>query len=274
MSDTSVFAQKGTVEVPSENERAVASEAVELRPSVEQETQATVDTSHPNVMGLTLAEEERLQARELEIERTRRRWDRRPDSNREARCRVAAAAGSAERRRAFERRAASVEPWADPERPDARSQLAPDELATVNREAERLASKLDGFSRAAISRRLARRVVDGQDIAAAVVGTMETLRTAPGQPIPIAAVGEVEREEVTIQGEVTTLWEPSHPSIAQVGLVEDGTGRIKFTAWKKSRVATVEVGEQVRLRAATKSWYDGRVSVALTGWSSVISLED
>ncbi|MFB6362080.1 MAG: DNA-binding protein [Halobacteriales archaeon] len=273
MSDTSVFAQMGTTEATSANERSAAREAVEHRPSVEQASQAKVDHNHPDTKGLTRIAEERIRARELEIERTRRRWDRRPKSDREARCRDAAARGSAERRRAFERRAASVDPCADPDRGDPRAELSRGTMATVNREAERLSNELPGFSRAAISRRLARRVVDGQELSAAVVATLQTLRTAPGQPIPIAAVGDVGREEVTIEGEVTTLWEPSHPSIQQVGLIEDDSGRIKFTAWRKSAVAMVAEGDHVRLRHVAKNWYDGRVSVALTGWSSVTFLE-
>ncbi|MDX1744738.1 MAG: DNA-binding protein, partial [Halobacteriales archaeon] len=79
--------------------------------------------------------------------------------------------------------------------------------------------------------------------------------------------------DVDIEGTVTTLWAPSHPKIQQVGLIEDSSGRIKFTAWKASGVPLVAEGERVRLRSVARNWYRGRVSVALTGWSRVVYLD-
>ena len=284
MSRSTHLGQEGSVEASHEHEleSAVVDEVAErerrLAPSVEQETQATVDYADDRehdgrLFGQTLAAEERMAAREWEIERTRTRWDRSPSSDREARCRAAVREVAVERRTAFRKRAASVDPWADPGRPDAREQLSRAALAAVNREAARLGERLDGFSTAAISRQVARRVVDGLDVRDAALSTFEALRTAPGQVIPIAAVGEVPRREVDISGSVTQLWEPSHPSIQQVGLLADGTGRIKFTVWKKSRQPVVREGERVRFRSAAKNWYRGRVSVALTGWSEVVRVE-
>lgn len=140
----------------------------------------------------------------------------------------------------------------------------------MNEQATRLDEKLEGWSRAAISRRLAERVVEGATLMSAVVGVYEALRTAPGHVIPIGKVGEVNRKEVSIAGEVTKLWTPSHPRIAQVGLLEDETGTIKFTSWRASNVAMVREGERVTFRSVAKNWYEGRCSVALTGWSDVL----
>ncbi|ODR80169.1 DNA-binding protein [Haladaptatus sp. W1] len=250
-------------------------ETPELRPSVEQTIQGKVDTNHPDGIGrgLTLAAEERMVAREKEITRTRERWDRSQDSKREVQCRRASKAVSRERRCAFQERAASVDPWCDPEREDPREELAQEELAAVNKQAMRLEKKLDGWSRAAISRRLAERVVDGTSVMGAVVGVYEELRTAPGQVIPIADVQDVNRKEVSIEGTVTQLWTPRSPKIQQVGLIEDDSGRVKFTVWRASRKTMVEEGETVQLRSVAKNWYEGRVSVAVTGWSCIHSPE-
>lgn len=49
---------------------------------------------------------------------------------------------------------------------------------------------------------------------------------------------------------------------------------MKFTAWKKSDQPVVEEGDRVRMRSVAKSWYDGRVSVALTSRSHVVFLGD
>jgi len=147
-------------------------------------------------------------------------------------------------------------------------------LGEVNREAARLAGELPGWSRAAISRLVAQRVVDGEDIVHAVMAVFEALRDAPGQVIPIQSVGEVNRAEVDIEGVVVVLWEPTHQAIAQVGLLEDETGTVKFTVWRKSSQPEVREGECVRMRSVAKSWYQGQVSVALTGRSQLTVLED
>ncbi|WP_158057955.1 DNA-binding protein [Halorussus halophilus] len=246
-------------------------ERVELRPTVELEIQAKVDLNHPDGVGrgLTLEAEERLLAREQEIGRTRERADRGQDAEREAGTRGTVAVGSVEQRRTFEKRAASVDPWCDPDRKDPREMLSRDELAAVNRQTVRLDEKLRGWTRAAISRRLAERVADGASMTSAVMAVYEELRTAPGQVIPIGNVGEVNRREVSIEGTVRKLWEPSSPVIQQVGLIEDETGVVRFTAWRKSDVPMVREGETVEFRSVAKNWYEGRCSVALTGWSSV-----
>jgi hypothetical protein len=51
--------------------------------------------------------------------------------------------------------------------------------------------------------------------------------------------------------------------------LEDESGKTKVTVWKASEAPWMEEGERVVLREVSKSWYEGRVSVALTGRSSV-----
>lgn len=138
-------------------------------------------------------------------------------------------------------------------------------LAKVNREADRIAERLDGVhTRAGISRALAKRVVDGQDLTEAVFATMNALKAAPGTICPIADVPDVPTDEVSVRGTIDTLWEPSDPAIQQVGLIADDTGRTKFTVWRKSQCTAVAEGETVRFRAAKVNWYQGQWSLALT----------
>jgi len=54
------------------------------------------------------------------------------------------------RRAEVQKRAASVDPWADRARDDPRAELTQEQLAAVNKQSMRLAEKLDGWSRAAI----------------------------------------------------------------------------------------------------------------------------
>ncbi|WP_117594460.1 DNA-binding protein [Haloprofundus halophilus] len=249
----------------------VAERERNLRATVEMEIRARIDTDHYETRrrGLTLEQEERIEAREWELRQTRVRFDRQQESDREARTRRVAVRGSVERRRAFCKRAASVDLWADPDVVDPREQLSRDELGAVNREAARLAGKLPGWSQAAISRRVAERVVDGCELMSAVIGVFEEFRTDPGRVVPIEALGEVQSHEVNISGTITQLWEPRSRAIQQVGLIEDESGRTKFTVWEKSNVPMMAEGDQVVLRNVARNWYQGRCSVALTGWSSI-----
>ena len=257
----------------------VVDETPEFQATVQMEVQAKVDANHPDGMvdtseeriyGATLEQEERIRAREAELERISAQAEMGTQEGREKRTRDIAAKRSAARRTEFQKRAASVDPWVDPGRDDPRVELTKEQLAAVNTQSMRLAEKLDGWSRAAIGRRLGEAVVGGKDLMSAVVGVFEELETAPGQVVPIGKLEEVDRKEVSIDGRVTQLWEPSSPSIAQVGLIEDDSGKTKLTSWIASDQPWIEEGERVRIHGAAKNWYNGRVSVALTGWSTVM----
>jgi ssDNA-binding replication factor A large subunit len=257
----------------------VVDETPAFEAAVEQETQAKVDANHPDgiadtskdrIHGVTLEQEERIRAREAELERISAQAELGTQEGREQRTREVAAQGSKQRRREFQKRAASVDPMADPERGDPRAELTQEQLAAVNTQSMRLASKLDGWSRAAIGRRLGEAVAGGNDLTSAVVRVFEELQTAPGQVVPIGKLEDVNRKEVSIEGTVTQLWKPSSPSIAQVGLIEDDSGKTKLTSWVASDQPWIEEGERVRIHGAAKNWYNGRVSVALTGWSTVM----
>ena len=86
-------------------------EEPELRPSVAQEINAKVDGIAPGTVsrGMSLEAEERMVAREWEVRRTRVRWDRRQDSDREARTRNVVEEVNTERRYEIGKRAASVD---------------------------------------------------------------------------------------------------------------------------------------------------------------------
>jgi hypothetical protein len=242
-----------------------------LRPTVDQAVQAKVDANHPDsrLHGMTLEAEERMRAREAEIAKTRERAEATPDTTRERGSRRLASERSRAHRSKFERRAASVNRWLDPDRDDPRAELTQAQLGEVNEQARRIASELTGWSRAAISRRLARAIVTGTDVTSAVVEVVEELQTAPGQVVPIGKLEDVTRKEVSIAGRVETLWDPSHPSIAQVGLIADESGRTRVTVWRKSNAPWLTEGEQVRIHDAARNWYEGRVSLAVTGRSTI-----
>jgi len=158
---------------------------------------------------------------------------------------------------------------ADPERGDPRAELTQEQLAAVNKQSMRLAKKLDGWSRAAVVGGWVKPPSSGKDLTSAVVGVFEELQTAPGTVIPIGKLENVNRKEVSIEGRVEVLWDADSPAIAQVGLIADDSGKTKVTSWVASDQPWIEEGERVRIHGAAKNWYNGRVSVALTGWSTV-----
>jgi len=275
--DEQAFEKHDEVEVD-EDGFEVVDETPEFRATVDMEVQAKVDSNHPDarveegpdhLFGKTLEQEERIEAREAELEHISAQAELGTQDGREKRTRDIAAERSAEWRVEFQKRAASVNPMADPERGDPRAELTQEQLAAVNTQSMRLAKKLDGWSRAAIGRRLGEAVVGGKDLMSAVVGVFEELQTAPGQVIPIGKLEDVNRKEVSIEGQVEVLWDADSPAIAQVGLIADDSGKTKVTILEKSDAPWIEEGEQVRIHKVARNWYEGRVSLAVTGWSTL-----
>ncbi|WP_420028465.1 DNA-binding protein [Haloglomus litoreum] len=279
MSSYNVIAEKVSVE--SEDEQQTVEEEPELRPTVELRSQAKIDSEaiakvdgtaereHP--YGMTLVAEEKWEAREQEKARTRARTDGPVTERREAAARVAAARGSRREREQFARRRASVDSLAGPESADPREKLDGATLAEVNQQAQRIQETVrECGSRAAISRQLAERVARGQDITEATLDVLDAERRRAGTVVPIGELEDVPRKEVSVEGEWIEDWTPSNSAIQQVGLLEDETGRVKLTIWAKSRQPLIDEGERVRIRAAATSWYQGRVSLALTADSQVV----
>ncbi|ELY46955.1 hypothetical protein [Natronorubrum bangense] len=244
----------------------VVDETPEFRATVEMEIQAKVDANHPDgivdtsedrIYGVTLAQEERIQAREKELER------------------ISAQAAFGRQKGRAERTRAVVEQARRSQRPvkevDPREKLERAELGQVNRQAQRLAENVNGgYTRAVIAKRIASRVLEGEAMFEAVMDTKEEMQHEAGTIVPIGRLESIRRGEVSVEGRVIELWEPSNSSMQQVGLIEDETGRTKFTIWTKSRQTMVQKGELVRFRAAAKNWYNGRCSIALTHWSEIV----
>ncbi|MFC6862651.1 DNA-binding protein [Halomicroarcula sp. GCM10025817] len=245
----------------------VVDETPEFEAAVEQETQAKVDANHPDgiadtsedrIHGVTLEQEERIRAREAELERISAQAELGTQDGREQRT-----------REVVSEQCGRDEP-APAERTDPREKLTQEELAAVNEQAMRISDEVKGgWSRAVVAKQLAEKVQRGRDVTKAVLETLEELKAAPGAIVPIADVPDVPVGEVTVEGTVSQLWDPSDTSISQVGLIEDDSGKIKFTIWKASRKTVVNEGETVRFRAVKKNWYQERCSIAITGWSRI-----
>ena len=243
----------------------VVEERPEMRPSVEQEIQAKVDANHPDGMvdtseeriyGATLEQEERIQAREDEL------------AHISAQATFGSQEGRAERTRVVAEETCGRD---DEERVHPQEDLTRAELGEVNRQASRVHQRVrGGDSRAVVARRIAERVVAGENVGSAVLKTVEDEKRVSGVIVPIADVPEVPISEVTVEGEIVELWEPSTPNIQQVGLVADESEVTKFTVWERSNQPVVAEGEVVRFCNVKKSWHRGRCSLVATGWSRIV----
>ncbi|MUV85154.1 hypothetical protein GJ631_00795 [Natronomonas sp. CBA1123] len=153
---------------------------------------------------------------------------------------------------------------------DPREQLDVETRREVEKQAIRLDGKCcGGLGVEAIERELAARVQSGRSMQDAVLDMVEDVQAAPGAIVALGELVQVGRKWVDVEATVETLWEPSSPSMQQVGLLEDETGKTKLTVWKRSKQPLIAEGQTVRIRDAAVSWYQGRASLALTGRSMV-----
>jgi len=250
----------------------VVDETPEFQPTVEMEIQAKVDANHPDgiaqqaddrIYGVTLEQEERIRAREAELELISAQAELGTQGDRAQRTREIVTEQCQRLHRSDDAPSKDVS--------DPREELTRTELGAVNRQAARISEEKPwSHSRPIVAKALARRIVDGDDLQTAVLKTLEGMRRDPHTVTPIEDVPSQPGHEVKVEGEITQLWDPSDTSISQVGLIADETGKTKFTAWKKSQVRSVTEGERVQLWGAKVNWYQGRWSLALTYDSRVV----
>ena len=81
-------------------------------------------------------------------------------------------------------------------------------------------------------------------------------------------------EWVDIRAKVVELWEPRADAVAQVGLLGDETGTIKFTKWSKSDLPELEEGTSYSLRNVVTDEYQGRFSVKLNRTTTIEALDE
>ncbi|MEF8812546.1 MAG: replication factor A [Halovenus sp.] len=81
-------------------------------------------------------------------------------------------------------------------------------------------------------------------------------------------------EWVDITAKVVELWDAQSDAVAQVGLLGDETGTIKFTKWSKSDLPSLEEGAVYDLRNVVTDEYQGRFSVKLNRTTGITELDE
>ena len=90
-----------------------------------------------------------------------------------------------------------------------------------------------------------------------------------------ASVADIDTPEtwLDLTVKVVDLWEPGADSIAQVGLLGDETGTVKFTKWAKSDLPELEADSVYRLENVVTDEYEGRFSVKLNSSTTIEELD-
>lgn len=89
-------------------------------------------------------------------------------------------------------------------------------------------------------------------------------------------LGDIDRAEewVDVTVKLVDLWDPRSESVAQVGLVGDATGTLKFTKWAKSDLPTLEEGASYRLSNVVTDEYQGDFSIKLNSSTDIEQIDE
>jgi len=90
------------------------------------------------------------------------------------------------------------------------------------------------------------------------------------------SIGEIDAAEewIDLTAKVVDLWEPRSDAVAQVGLLGDETGTIKFTKWSKSDLPSLDDGEVYELRNVVTDEYQGQFSVKLNRTTTIEAVDE
>jgi len=91
----------------------------------------------------------------------------------------------------------------------------------------------------------------------------------------LVELAEIDAPEqwVTVEATLVDLWDADADAVAQVGLLGDPTGTIKFTKWAKSDLPELEEGQAYRLGNVVTDEYEGRFSVKLNRTTTIEALD-
>ena len=89
-------------------------------------------------------------------------------------------------------------------------------------------------------------------------------------------LGDIDADEqwVDLRVKVADLWEPGHDSIAQVGLLGDESGTMKFVAFDTSDLPELEEGQSYALSNVVTDEYEGSFSVKLNKTTGITELDE
>jgi ssDNA-binding replication factor A large subunit len=81
-------------------------------------------------------------------------------------------------------------------------------------------------------------------------------------------------EWIDVTAKVVDLWDAESDAVAQVGLLGDETGTVKFTKWSKSDLQSLAEGEVYSLRNVVTDEYQGQFSVKLNRTTVIEAVDE
>ncbi len=89
-------------------------------------------------------------------------------------------------------------------------------------------------------------------------------------------LADIEQDEqwVDVTAKVVELWEPRNDAIAQVGLLGDESGTLKFVSFTTSELPQLEEDSVYRLENVVTDEYEGRYSVKLNRTTTITELDE
>ncbi|KAB1186879.1 MULTISPECIES: replication factor A [Haloferax] len=89
-------------------------------------------------------------------------------------------------------------------------------------------------------------------------------------------LNDIDEDEqwVDVTAKVVELWEPRSDAIAQVGLLGDESGRMKFVSFTTSELPELEEGKSYALGNVVTDEYQGNFSVKLNRTTSITELDE
>lgn len=104
----------------------------------------------------------------------------------------------------------------------------------------------------------------------------DLLVNGQGDGYPLVDISDITSSDqwVTVEAVVDQLWENDNDAIAQVGLLGDDSGRIKFTSWAKSGQPHLTEGQAYRIEGVVSNEWNGNMEVRLNANTDVEMLED
>ena len=79
---------------------------------------------------------------------------------------------------------------------------------------------------------------------------------------------------VNVRGKIVQLWDNTHESISQVGLIGDETGTIKFTMWESAGASSVEEDRSYLFKNVVVNEWNGKFQLNVNKSSTIESIDD
>jgi len=101
-------------------------------------------------------------------------------------------------------------------------------------------------------------------------------RSGTSADVTYAKISDVKDQErwMNLKVKVVQLWEPNSPSIAQVGLLGDESGTIKFTNWANAQLPLLEADKSYAIRNVVTKLWQGRFSLSFNKMTEIAPLDE